>query len=219
MNRIENEETRKLLDEAEANGKKYILLPKDGKDGGLFRIMACRDFGIVKKGDVGGCVQSEDCLSHDGNCWIGYYAKVYDMAKVKDNAIVDKCCELHNNAEVSGDARVIGHVFMYENSKVCEKAVVSESVELRDNAVVKGTAHVTGHAFIIDNAEISGDVVVCGRLSSGTTPRFTAMRGSVDSRWSVVKPRSSVVLVCTTRRRCSERRRSMTTDACSAKPK
>ena len=42
--------------------KKYELIP----DGSLFRLRALRDFGDVKKGDIGGLVESEENLSHNG---------------------------------------------------------------------------------------------------------------------------------------------------------
>ena len=42
----------------------------------LFRIVALRDFSDVKKGDVGGWVESEKNLSHDGDCWISGDAMV-----------------------------------------------------------------------------------------------------------------------------------------------
>ncbi|WP_375643790.1 MULTISPECIES: hypothetical protein [unclassified Bartonella] len=48
----------------------------------LHRIRALRDFGYVKKGDLGGFIEKEDNLSHDGNFWVSGNAKVYGKAKV-----------------------------------------------------------------------------------------------------------------------------------------
>ena len=56
----------------------------------LKRIKALRSFGDVKEGDLGGWLDSESNLSHDGDCW------------VCDNA------EVSGNAKVYGDARVYG---------------------------------------------------------------------------------------------------------------
>ena len=36
----------------------------------LHRIKALKDFGDVKKGDIGGYVENEWNLSQDGECWI-----------------------------------------------------------------------------------------------------------------------------------------------------
>ena len=49
----------------------------------LHRIKALGDFRDVEAGDLGGWVESERNLSHDGNAW------VYDNARVCGNAWVD----------------------------------------------------------------------------------------------------------------------------------
>lgn len=56
----------------------------------LFRIKALVAFGNVEKGELGGFIEKEDNLSHDGNAWVFGNAWVY------------------GNAQVSGDARVYG---------------------------------------------------------------------------------------------------------------
>ena len=58
----------------------------------LFRIRALVSFGIVEKGDLGGFVETEKNLSHDGNAW------VFGNAEVSGNAWVS------GNARVSGSA-------------------------------------------------------------------------------------------------------------------
>ena len=49
--------------------KKYKIL-KTGKNKG--RIKALRSFMNVSKGDVGGFVEKEENLSHEGDCWEKY---------------------------------------------------------------------------------------------------------------------------------------------------
>ena len=66
--------------------KKYELIPSDKE--GLYRIKALRDFNDVKKGDIGGYVESEKNLSQLGDCWIYDNARVHNNAQVCDNAIV-----------------------------------------------------------------------------------------------------------------------------------
>ena len=57
----------------------------------LFRIKALVAFGNVEKGELGGFIEKEDNLSHDGNAW------------VSDNAWVS------GNAWVCGNAQVFGN--------------------------------------------------------------------------------------------------------------
>ena len=62
----------------------------------LYRIKALRDFGDVKAGQLGGWVEKESNLSHEGNCFVYDDAEVWNDAKVTENAIVK------GNSKVSG---------------------------------------------------------------------------------------------------------------------
>lgn len=69
----------------------------------LHRIKALKDFGNVKKGELGGYVESEYNLSQIGNCWVYGNARVCGNAEVCGNAWV------YGNAELCGNARVYGN--------------------------------------------------------------------------------------------------------------
>ena len=58
--------------------KKYELTDEtiDVSGTTLHRIKALKDFGNVKKGELGGYVESERNLSQEGNCWVCGNAKV-----------------------------------------------------------------------------------------------------------------------------------------------
>ncbi|MFR9308870.1 hypothetical protein [Hydrogeniiclostridium mannosilyticum] len=68
--------------------KKYILTEETKEVGGhiLHKIQAVRDFGDVQKGDLGGWVESEENLSHDGDCWISGNGRVSGDGRVSSNA-------------------------------------------------------------------------------------------------------------------------------------
>ena len=91
--------------------KKYKLTNETTECNGvtLHRIEALMDFADVKKGDKGGFVQSEDNLSHNGDCWVCDYAKVYGNAMVYGNAFV------FGSAKVFGNAFVFGNAEIYKN--------------------------------------------------------------------------------------------------------
>ena len=76
--------------------KKYILTEETKEVQGvtLHRIIALRDFSDIKTGILGGWIEREENLSHEGNAWVCGDAKVYGNAKV---------C---GDAEVWGDAKV-----------------------------------------------------------------------------------------------------------------
>lgn len=52
----------------------------------------------MSTGELGGWVESEDNLSHDGNCW------------------VSECAEVSEDAKVYGNAKVSGHASVYGDS-------------------------------------------------------------------------------------------------------
>ena len=77
---------------------KEIVLPY--RNAVLHRIRAITDFGTVKVGDLGGWIEKEENLSHEGNAWVRGDAWVYDNAWVYGNAVV------RGNALVRGDAEI-----------------------------------------------------------------------------------------------------------------
>ena len=85
--------------------KKYDLI----REGKLFRIIALKDFGFIKKGELGGLIEKESNLSQKNECW------VYKNAKVLGNA------EVTGNAQVSGDAEVSGNALVFGYAKVLNK--------------------------------------------------------------------------------------------------
>jgi hypothetical protein len=89
--------------------KKYELQPTGLTTPGgkpLFLVVALRDFGGVRKGDLGGYIESTDNLSNEGNCWVFGNARVSGKARVSDDA------------RVSGDARVSDYVEIYDTTKL-----------------------------------------------------------------------------------------------------
>ena len=160
----------------------------------LFRIRAIRDFGDVQKGELGGFVESEKNLSHEGNCWIYDNSIVCDNGKVSGNGKVfwhsvvcdngrvcdnGKLCgngkvfdggKVKDNGIVLGHGKVSGHGLVCGNGRVLDFGVVS------DNGVVKDNGGVAGYGTISDNGVVSGNVEICGE----TVIRGTAIVRQLD---------------------------------------
>ena len=113
--------------------KKYELTNEMIKVNGvvLHRIKALGDFSDVKAGDLGGWVESDDNLSHNGNAWVSGDARV------------------SGNAEVYGDAWVSGNAWVFGDARVSGNAWVSENARVSGNAEVFGNAWVFGDAHIL----------------------------------------------------------------------
>ena len=75
----------------------------------LFRIKALMAFGDVKVGELGGYLEKEENLAHDGNAWVCGNAWVSGDARVSGNAWVYGDARVYGNAQVYGDARVYGN--------------------------------------------------------------------------------------------------------------
>ena len=52
----------------------------------LFQIQAVTDFDCVSKDELGGYIQSEQCLSQSGDAWVSGNALVYGDAQVSGNS-------------------------------------------------------------------------------------------------------------------------------------
>ena len=72
----------------------------------LHRIRATVAFGIVEVGDLGGWIEKEENLSHEGKAWVCGDAEVCGDAKVCGDAEVCGDAKVWGNAKVCGDAKV-----------------------------------------------------------------------------------------------------------------
>lgn len=98
--------------------KKYELLKDDYIKVGertAYRIKALKDFGNVRKGDLGGYIEKEENLSHDRNAWVfdnavvvGEESAVYDDAEIHDNVRVYDRAKVYHDARVDGNYTIIG---------------------------------------------------------------------------------------------------------------
>lgn len=118
---------------------KYELVRDDNitiREKTLYRIRALKDFYNVRKGDLGGYIQSYDNLDQEGNCWVYSDAGVWE------------------NAEIHGDARIMGHARVLNNAKVYDKAVVMSKSIIKDNAIICDGSivdyYVSGDSYISD---------------------------------------------------------------------
>ena len=144
----------------------------------LYRIQSLRSFSNVKEGELGGYIESEDNLSHDGMCWVYDEAKVFGNAKVYNNACVYFYAEVFGNADVRGDAKVFDHAYVLGNAEVRGEAKVYGDAKVCGNAKVYGKAEVSGDAKVYKN----GDYIVFKNWwSSGRY--FTWTRS--NNKWKV----------------------------------
>ena len=154
--------------------KKYKLTSEtkviDGVE--VHRIKALNSFWDIKKGELGGWIESEKNLSQDGNAWVYGDAKVSGNARIFDNAIIG------GNAIIFGNATVSGNAWVFGDATVCGDAKGCGDAKVRGNATVSGNATVDGNATVSGNADY---IVFKNWWSSGRY--FTWTRS--NNKWSV----------------------------------
>lgn len=108
--------------------KKYELLKDDTIVFNgilLYRIKALKDFGLVRNGEIGGYIEKEENLSHEGDCW------VYDNAKV------------FGNARICNNTRVFENAIIHDNSQICDNVNVCDDVHISGCVHIHGNGNLT----------------------------------------------------------------------------
>jgi len=131
----------------------------DGKT--LHRIIALKDFGDVRAGDLGGYIRFMNNLSQEGTCW------VYDNAKVYGTSWVIGDAKVYDNAKVYGDAE------MYDSAMVYGDSEVYGSAQLSGDALVYGSSLVYGDAVLSGDARVVDEIIRGSAFSEPTEPRKT----------------------------------------------
>ena len=146
----------------------------------LYRIKALKDISFkygykVKAGELGGYIESEKNLSHEGNCWVGDDAKVYGNAKVSRNAYIYGNAKVSGNAYVYGDAKVSGDACVYGDAYVYGKSSICGSAKVYGKSEVYGIACVESNMTICDGNIDSNDKIVYLEID-GTPKTFHVSR-------------------------------------------
>lgn len=140
----------------------------------LHRIRALKDFGDVKKGELGGFIGKEKNLSQVGYAWAYNNAKICDdaivigNANIKDNAIVKDKALIKGDAVVEDDAVIGDSAVVEDNALVRNNAIVKDEAVIRKNtlveinACVRGRANVFDSACIVDSATVEGNAKIYG---------------------------------------------------------
>lgn len=163
----------------ERSEKKYELVMGEATttlfDKKHYRIRALRDIPSqgVTAGQIGGYVESEKNLSHEGECWIAHNALASGDARVEGNAVVCGRATVMDNAVikdnsmVSGFSVVAGDAVVGENAFVTSCAVVKDESKVLGHAVIKGNACVLGKSLIGESTIMDEAVVKDSRVWGG----------------------------------------------------
>lgn len=129
----------------------------EDKCGPCYRVVAMKDFGNVRAGDIGGIVHSAKNLSQDGNCWIGVGVVIEDAhSRVAGDSVVLGCCTIR------GGSRICGNVVI--DSK-CNQIVIERKSSIDGDVHITGECHFDCSSITrCGKVKIDSSRFVCSRL-------------------------------------------------------
>ena len=143
----------------------------------LHRIKASVAFGNIKSGDIGGWIEREENLSHDGDAWVSDDAWIFGNARVSGDVRASGNVRIFENARVSGDVRISDNAWVHGN------AWIHGNVRIYGNAWVSGDVRASGNVRIFGNARVSGDVRASGNVRIFENARVSGDVRISDNAW------------------------------------
>lgn len=174
------------------------------------RIRAVRDFGAVEAGQLGGWIENDHNLSHDGKSWVFDDACIYGNARVFGNACLYNYACLRDNALAYDDACVSDYACIWGNAVVCGAANVcghsqaygnarlSDNARLYDNARAYGNACLFSDARAYGNAHAYGNACIGGYALIGSNNDWCAFVGFGSVYRQTTAYRDSKLGICVT---------------------
>lgn len=157
------------------NVKKYALISVDLSNDNLehiavdhstlFRIKALIDIAAhgIKAGDLGGLIQTENSLSHEGNCWLLHNSFIDAESTVSGNALIKDDSTVYNGSNISGDA-IVKEKSIICSSRIEDDAVISNS-SIENNSIINYEAIIVNSE--IDCSFISERSILVGCIAHG----------------------------------------------------
>lgn len=143
----------------------------------IYRIQALRDFSDVKKGDLGGFVESEANLSQMGDCWIYDMAQAVDKSRVEGDACLRDCSKMYDSSLLKDKAQLQGCARMIQYACLADNAVAIDTE-------ISGFADITGEVVIRKREDymVFSDIPGAGFYATYTFPnkrwRYLLFKGT-----------------------------------------
>lgn len=103
-----------------------------------------RDAKLIRKGDLGGFVSTEDNLSQGGRSWIDIDSAALQNSRVQDNAYLSGGSSMFDQAQLKGSA------------EVADTTVLSGGVTAQDQSSLLGKNNLNGrHIILIREATVT----------------------------------------------------------------
>ena len=128
----------------------------------LKRIRFLRKVWEIEKGSIGGWIEREDNLSHEGDCCVLENSKVFGHARVEGDSVTGHSCVLKDNVIVKENSFVGG------TAVIGADTIISGSAMILDESQVffylnsdSGEVNIKGNTMILGNTVIEATGVIC----------------------------------------------------------
>ena len=137
----------------------------------LYRIRALKDFSDVKKGDLGGWVESEYNLSQNYNCWIYDEAKamdrsrmygdsaMHDYSKMYDYSTMYDGSEMYDSSEMHDYSEMYDNSKMFNNSEMYERSTMYDYARMHNYSEMYGDSEMHRNSVLKDKEKLHGKLV------------------------------------------------------------
>lgn len=147
----------------------------------------------VSDGQLGGWIENESNLSHEGKCWVDGNSRVWGNARIVEDARTD--CDacvfgnayIHGRVYVSCYAKVYGNANIYGEAHISGQALIFDNAEIYDDVIISGLTQVYGNARIHGIIRLKGYGFICGSADLYKPMKYTGyysiMRGDLNQYW------------------------------------
>lgn len=187
----------------------------------LHRIIALHDISFsVKKGDLGGFIESQENLSVSGKSWIYDESIVYGKAKILEDAIVEGNSRVTGNLRISGQCTIKGSkigsdkdvcylrvngllkedvcILIYGSTRIENSTVIGKNIRISESKIqsthVKDEVNITKSDISnasITNAKINNSVIN-GQVSILGEKTVRIDHSNIEGQHEIVGPQ----LIC-----------------------
>ena len=156
----------------------------------LHQIRATKFFKFASKGTIGGFIESDYNLSHDGNCWVADNAFVYEDAHIAEDAFVRNDARVHGNACIFGQAKIVNQAEVYDH------VIVRDNASVAGNAKVYGNARIYDYAAVVNSASVYGYATIAGHAGiwdKAEVCESAYIKDAIIQDYAIVKGRTKVL--------------------------
>ena len=136
----------------------------------LYRIQALHDFSDVKKGELGGFVEHEKNLSHEGDCWIYEDSVVMGLSKIEGRSVVSGR-SIVDNSIISGSSVITDNSFL-------SRSTVDDSIVKYRSDVDASTIENKSTVYFstIDRSIVKSSIIKRSAIRNHPTPGGSVIR-------------------------------------------